>query len=88
MTFNEAIEHLMNGQKVRSVLWYPYYYIELDNDKESCYKIIREVYNDVDRKFRDITKETLEYKACFSLKDISSEWEIYPDDLMPLRNKN
>jgi hypothetical protein len=88
MTFNEAIEHLMNGQKVRSVLWHPCYYIEIDNDKESCYKIIREVYNDIDRKYREITKETLDYKAYFSLKDISSEWEIYSDNLMPLRNKN
>ena len=88
MTFNEAIEHLMNGQKVRSVLWHPHYFIEIDEDKESGYKIIREVYNDTDRKFRNISKETLEYKSCFSMKDIFSEWEIYTGELMPLINKN
>lgn len=88
MTFNEAINCLMNGQKVRSVLWHPHYFIEIDEDEESGYKIVREVYNDTDRKFRDITKKILEYNGYFSLKDISSEWEIYTSELMPLINKN
>lgn len=33
MTFNEAIECLMKGQRVRSVLWHPTYFIELGHDK-------------------------------------------------------
>ena len=83
MTFNEAIECLMKGQRVRSVLWHPTYFIELGKDKYGI-DCINETCNDTDRKMRWDTKTTVDYHPSFSLKDVLSDWELYEGELQPL----
>lgn len=82
MTFNEAIECLMKGQRVRSVLWHPTYFIELgqDNDGIDC---INETSNDPDRHLR-WEHATVNYHPYFSLKDVLNDWELYEGELQPL----
>lgn len=83
MTFNEAIKCLLYGQKVRSVLWHPTYFIELGQNKDGI-DCINETSNDPDRKIRWNTKTTVDYHPCFSLKDVLNDWELYEGELQPL----
>lgn len=83
MKFNEAIDCLMKGQRIRSVLWHPSYFIELgeDNDGMQC---IYETSNDIERHIRWDAKTTIDYKPYFSLKDVLNDWELYEGELQPL----
>ena len=78
MTFQDAFNCLMNGQKVRCKRWHPTYYIEFDGGG------IHEYSNDDYYKERRLLKIVPEYEEYFSVNDIRNEWEIYDKELMPL----
>lgn len=84
MNFTEAIKRLLEGKRVRSVLWHKSYFIELGEDDSGKY--IVETSNDIERGIRFPYRRTEYHEHFFSIKDVTNEWELYDGDIMPLYN--
>lgn len=84
MNFTEAIKCLLEGKRVRSVLWDRSYFIELEEDDSGKY--IVETSNDIERGIRFPSTRVEYYEQFFSFKDVTNEWEIYDGEIMPLYN--
>jgi hypothetical protein len=89
MTFNKAIEHLLNGERVRCKRWAKEYFIEYaKDDPETNYGVIHEYYNDTERDYIFYYRRSLAYKPVFSLSDTQAEWELYTDELSQNNHEN
>ena len=84
MNFTEAIKCLLEGKRVRSVLWHQSYFIELEEDDSGKY--IVETSNDIERGIRFPSTCVEYHEHFFSFKDVTNEWELYDGEIMPLYN--
>jgi len=84
MNFTEAIKCLLEGKRVRSVLWHKSYFIELEEDDSGKY--IVETSNDTERGIRFPSTRIEYHEHFFSAKDVTNEWELYDGEIMPLYN--
>ena len=80
MTFQDAFNCLMNGQKVRCKCWHSSYYIEFEGGG------IHEYSNNSHYKERRLLKIVPEHEEYFSVDNILNEREVYNEELMPLIN--
>lgn len=81
MTFNEAINELKAGRRVRCRNWHPTYFIELGECPTDVKPFIYSYSNNIDSGVIFYIAGNPSFKPCFSLDDIAAEWDYYTDPI-------